>query len=314
MNTATFVDNLIADLKTQGIALSNIAWEAAKACVGWPYVFGARGQLCTPANRRARYSDDHPTIKTACRNFDGDGSCSGCKWYPGGERVRMFDCRGFTYEILLLVYGWKLQGSGCTSQWNTASNWKAKGDISTMPKDVLCCLFYRDKKDPKVMAHTGFGLNGETVECSSGVQYKKTMDKKWEFWAVPACIEGEVKPMPTPEPSTQKPTLKKGSTGPYVVELQTDLIRLGYDVGKTGADGKFGSNTEKAVKSFQKDHKLKVDGIVGPDTWAALDAEIDPLPEPTETLYTVTIPHLTKSEADRLALQYAGATITAERG
>ena len=111
MNSAEYVDQLISDLKEKGFVLSDVAWEAALACVGWPYVFGARWQYCTPANRRARYSDDHPTIKTKCKNFDGTGSCSGCQWYPKGKKVRINDCRGFTYGILYAVYGWKLIGA-----------------------------------------------------------------------------------------------------------------------------------------------------------------------------------------------------------
>ena len=40
--------------------------------------------------------------------------------------------------------------------------------------------------------------------------------------------------------------------------------------GSTGADGDFGANTLSALKSFQKDHGLSVDGIYGPKSEAAL--------------------------------------------
>ncbi|NLB91597.1 MAG: hypothetical protein GX786_10325 [Clostridiales bacterium] len=67
------------------------------------------------------------------------------------------------------------------------------------------------------------------------------------------------------------PTLRKGSTGSFVAELQLRLHDLGYDVGKnTKIDGKFGEKTEKAVKAFQKRQGLKDDGIAGKDTWSAL--------------------------------------------
>lgn len=61
--------------------------------------------------------------------------------------------------------------------------------------------------------------------------------------------------------------LMKGNDVKYIQEL---LIDLGYSVGNTKADGQYGDNTVSAVKSFQKDHKLTVDGIVGPDTWNAI--------------------------------------------
>ena len=307
MNSAEYVENLITDLKTQGVPLSTVAWQAALACVGWAYVFGARGEYCTPANRRKYYAskgDEHPTIKSACKNFDGDGSCSGCKWYPGGKKTRFFDCRGFTYWILLQVYGWKLMGSGATSQWNDEDNWKAKGEIATMPKDTLCCLFVQKGK---TMSHTGFGLNNETVECSSGVQHFTSRNKKWTHWAVPAVIDGQVEPTPAPAPDpSAKPTLRRGDKGEYVRMAQTLLVEKGYDIGKCGIDGDFGSATEKAVKAFQKDNGLKVDGVIGTATWDALES--------ATVLYTVTIPHLTATVADNLVKQYTGAVKTEERG
>jgi murein L,D-transpeptidase YcbB/YkuD len=208
--------------------------------------------------------------------------------------------------VLLQVYGWKLQGGGCTSQWNTASNWKAKGKISDgIPKDTLVCLFYSKNNKEKTWEHTGFGLNNETVECSSGVQYFTSRNKKWTHWAVPACEEGDV-PVPTPTPTPSNPTLKKGSSGQYVTLLQTELINRGYSCGKSGADGKFGNNTLASVKAFQKDHGLTADGIVGPQTWNALDNA-----EPT-VYYTVTIPHLTQAAANQLLTNYPGGSMTKE--
>ena len=112
MNSAEYVAKKLEEMKTSGMALMVIAWNIALLCVGWAYVFGARWQYCTPANRRARYSDEHPTIKTACKNYNGSGSsgCVGCKWYPNSKYTRINDCRGFTYGILKAVYGWELMG------------------------------------------------------------------------------------------------------------------------------------------------------------------------------------------------------------
>lgn len=278
MNSAKYVDEKIAQMKSEGMTLRDAAWKAALLCVGWPYVYAGRGEKCTPANRRARYSSAHPTIKTKCQNFDGKGTCDGCKWFPKKERVLFFDCRGFTYWILLKIYGWKLNGAGATSQWNNKANWAAKGTISTVPNDRLVCLFVQDKNNKSKMSHTGLGYKGETCECSSGVQHFAKRNKKWTHWGLPACEDGNIptppEPTPTPTPEKKKPTIRRGSNGKYVKECQNDLISLGYDVGKTGADGKFGKNTEKAVKEFQKAKKLAVDGIVGAKTWAALDKAI----------------------------------------
>lgn len=65
-------------------------------------------------------------------------------------------------------------------------------------------------------------------------------------------------------------TLRKGMVGDDVKELQSKLNELGHICGT--ADGKFGSRTRYAVKAFQRRHRLKADGIVGPNTWEVLDS------------------------------------------
>lgn len=67
-----------------------------------------------------------------------------------------------------------------------------------------------------------------------------------------------------------RPTLRNGSTGEAVKTLQARLNELGYSCGTV--DGIFGAKTVAAVKSFQTVNGLAVDGIVGNQTWAALDA------------------------------------------
>lgn len=78
-------------------------------------------------------------------------------------------------------------------------------------------------------------------------------------------IELVITPTPT---ELGKRTLKKGSKGADVKELQAGLIKMGYDLGKYGADGDFGTKTLNAVKSFQKKYGLAVDGQFGPKSYA----------------------------------------------
>ena len=66
-----------------------------------------------------------------------------------------------------------------------------------------------------------------------------------------------------------EPLLKKGDTGEAVRQLQQALKDLGYDPG--AIDGRFGAKTEEAVKAFQRDRHLSVDGIVGEITWLNID-------------------------------------------
>ena len=270
MKSAEDVQALVEKYKAERLPIKEAAWNTARACVGWPYVFGAEGR---------------PTTKD-------------------GVEVLAFDCQGFT-EWCLLQFGVDSRAAGATSQWNKNSNWAAKGMVKDgIPQGQLVCLFYRSKNDSAKMAHTGFGYNGATCECSVGVQYFSSMNKKWEYWAIPKGVDDNYDPE-----HVVRPTLRKGSKGDAVKQLQQELNQLGYDAGKV--DGIFGANTQKAVEAFQRDHPpLKVDGICGPATWAAIDAALEPAPEPepTET-WTVTIPGLTKEQAEELCKEWSGATM-----
>jgi hypothetical protein len=62
--------------------------------------------------------------------------------------------------------------------------------------------------------------------------------------------------------------LRKGSEGDQVKALQRMLYAMGYDVGPV--DGIFGSKTDAAVRAYQKNKGLTVDGIVGQQTWTKL--------------------------------------------
>jgi hypothetical protein len=68
------------------------------------------------------------------------------------------------------------------------------------------------------------------------------------------------------------PVLRYGSRGDFVKTMQQKLIKLGYDLGRSGADGSFGLKTLAGLKRFQDEKGLEVDGICGPMTWAKLNS------------------------------------------
>ena len=67
-------------------------------------------------------------------------------------------------------------------------------------------------------------------------------------------------------------TLRYGCTGSDVKTLQRNLNKLGFNCG--AVDGSFEPKTQAAVKSFQRSAKITVDGIVGPQTRAALAGKL----------------------------------------
>lgn len=86
--------------------------------------------------------------------------------------------------------------------------------------------------------------------------------------------------MPGPSYVLGAREMRNGDEGNDVKDMQALLIQKGYDLGKWGADGDFGDMTEMAVRQFQQDNGLEVDGIVGEKTVAALlKAENDAVPE-----------------------------------
>jgi hypothetical protein len=82
---------------------------------------------------------------------------------------------------------------------------------------------------------------------------------------------GGANPAPKPQElvtaPAAAPTVKRGDSGDTVSAIQYLLRQSGQDV---VVDGDFGEQTEGAVKSFQNGKFPKEDGVVGPQTWAAL--------------------------------------------
>lgn len=302
MQTADQVQQLLEDLKARGLSKAAIVEQIAVSCMGWPYVFGAIGEMCTPKNRDRRANASYPTIISKCQVLSGKAKdCSGCEW---GQGVRIFDCRGFTYWLLKQV-DIKISTVGATTQYAEAAAWDMRGEIKGMPTGAVCCVF-KDKNGTKT--HTGMHIGGgQIIHCSGTVKRGKTSDSGWTHFGIPKGLYTAEELEKLRETIPIHPTLRRGDIGEAVRQMQVLLIAAGYPVGTAGADGIFGSGTESGLLAFQADSGLIVDGICGPKTWAALDAA----PRPKET-YTVHIPGLDQATAESLAAAYEGAYITKE--
>lgn len=102
--------------------------------------------------------------------------------------------------------------------------------------------------------------------------YTQSAVKSFQKWA-DTMADGIVGP-PTWEKlddaDRSDPTMHKGSERVAVRGLQRRLIADGFPIDEV--DGRFGSQTEAAVRAFQERCELTVDGIVGPQTWERLNA------------------------------------------
>src|SRR5438874_871199 len=70
-------------------------------------------------------------------------------------------------------------------------------------------------------------------------------------------------------------TLRAGNAGPDVTRLQNLLNEALEPSPELVPDGRFGDQTRLAVVRFQKENELTADGVVGPNTWDALEEEAD---------------------------------------
>ena len=108
---------------------------------------------------------------------------------------------------------------------------------------------------------SGFSANGGMVAAKS---YSRTNSNIAGYCSVDYDDEAKETFEVTVE------TLKKGSKSDNVKALQILLIGYGFNCGKYGTDGDFGSATDEAVRNYQKAKGLTVDGIVGKNTWNKL--------------------------------------------
>ena len=123
--------------------------------------------------------------------------------------------------------------------------------------------------------------NGTTVTCeglsqwgSQGLAqqgYNSTQILRSYYGDIEIVSNAPVRDYVSSYPGTP---LRRGSVGPNVVIVQTELNRISQNypaIPKVAAvDGIFGARTENALMAFQRIFDLNPDGIVGPATWYAL--------------------------------------------
>ena len=182
-------------------------------------------------------------------------------------------------EYILCVGGELSAGCGFALKY-----YKSAGRFDKNPK-VGDQIFFKYTNDNSTADHTGIVVRVtdslvETIEGNSGNEVKRKAyqrtDKTIIGYGHPR-YDAEPKKTVTKEVKTvniEMPILRKGSSGNAVKTLQRLLRQLQYVNldGKTLliVDGNFGSNTEAAVKRWQKNHLGGVDGIVGIKTWNKL--------------------------------------------
>ena len=250
--------------------VEHVAWLREQAAKKRPYWYGTYYLDCTEAllakkakqypahytaDRFARYSADikNSQICGDCVN----GAIKGAIWSELGERKPVYGSHG-------------CPDTNADGMFEKCKAWGMDwGAIGTMP-DVPGVAV-------RMAGHVGIYVgNGEVVEWRGfkyGCVVTKLSARKWLHWYKIPWVKYEYE---TPTFSTPSMLgarlLKYGCKGEDVEELQKQLNALGYDCGEV--DGKFGKNTQKGVKAFQKASDLEVDGKYGDKSHAALMAAL----------------------------------------
>lgn len=218
---------------------------------GWGYIWGAAGETWTAA-KQARATRPM-TVQY------------GSKWI--GHRVA--DCSGLFAWAFKALGGYIYHGSNtiwrryCYRQGKLI---KGTRDDGNPIRPGTAVFLVKSGSRHHIGLYVGGGVCIEAKGTINGVVTSSITH--WHEWGELKNVdyEGSVEPMGI---------LFRGCEGTEVKELQEMLIALGYGCGSKGADGIFGSATEAAVRRFQQDNGLKVDGIAGVNTRKTIEAAYD---------------------------------------
>lgn len=285
------------------------------------YIMGAYGQ-----NPRTGYLDLNKTdVKAAwkptgyyyAQYTDTQQHAQALKWRERCTRV--WDCNGLAEGIYQLQTGENINSK---ARYNYAQ-WcdpKGEGMIPAARRVPGAAVFW----GPSAAKIEHVAYLFEPVDASNpagdwwlieargvmlGVVKTKLSQRKPGYWGwmtkyfdYAATDTGST----PPAPDSQRPTLRRGDMGKAVRDVQQRLADMGYDLGKWGVDGDFGTATEAAVRKFQTARGLTADGIVGAATWAALEDTQRP------RTYTITIHGVQQVEMEKMLERWPECEVTEE--
>ena len=206
-------------------------------------------------------------------------------------------CDLFTDAAFISCFGLELGaamtyqpiGDGSAACWRSAQFFKDHGAYSQYPEAGDIIFFYVNGG----INHQGIVIRvyGGSVVTIEGNSSDAVSERVYQVgasniagygrpdWKLAEGISDDGNSVSTNEPQidpppkmidVQLPVLHNGMGGSAVAALQGILHYKKYSLGSCGVDGDFGVATLAAVRNFQIRNDLDRDGVVGPETWAAL--------------------------------------------
>lgn len=235
------------------------------------YWYGTHGHKCTEdlLQRKRRQYPSHYTdgrMATYRKHIQAGDSCADCVgaikyayWSDLGAHGQKYGSNNMPDVSADGLFAFAKE-QGC--DWGT---------INTMPDKPGLAVRYS--------GHVGYYMGNGVVREWRGYKYgrvdTKLKERKWTHWHELPYVDYGEDAAAAPEAVTDAGTLgsrnlKRGRKGEDVKTLQQLLMELDYELPKYGADGDFGTETEKAVKDFQQDNSLTADGIYGEKSHKAM--------------------------------------------
>lgn len=237
--------------KTAGEIDKFLAYAASS--VGCLYVSGGQGQAMTPALIRALEKAELD-YKRALASYNKHASA--------GTSIIGYDCSGLIIAYLL---GGRYIDRDLTANGIYYTICDEIDEEDLRGGDLVFKKYLTSSK----IYHCGIYMSDGSVVHAKGRDYGVVRESfsaaGWNrYGRLKAFANGRSVPTLTRQLKRISPTMR----GDDVREVQQALITKGFD--PKGVDGSYGPNTEKAVTAFQKAAGIKVDGVVGPETWGKL--------------------------------------------
>lgn len=190
-----------------------------------------------------------------------------------------FDCSGLIKGVLWGYNGSYSSHGGAVYKSNSVPDIDAAAMILVC-KNVSADFSTVDEGEFIYMkGHCGIYVGGgrvveSTPKWADGVQVTQITDRRWlKHGYLPYITYQSVSSV-----IVARPTLKKGNVGMQVYNLQRNLNLFGHDL---KLDGIFGKKTDCALKIYQAEHLLAVDGIYGARTYKSMREEVQAIANKT---------------------------------